>query len=455
MVGVRAAMIATAQATRRGYVYLISAVAALAGLLFGFDTAVINGALPFLRDEFHLGDAQLELVAGALLIGCIAGAALAGLVSDHLGRRRALIASAILFAAASIASAIPQALLQLEGARLAAGVAIGMGSVLAPMYIAEVSPPHIRGRLVSVNQLAIVSGILIAYYVNWQLAAAGSGNWRWMFGLAAIPSIAFWLGLLTIPESPRWLAARHDEAGALRVLERVVPVEEAARELGQIHASLAEESAGSFADLLRPALRRPVVLALALAVLCQITGINTIIYYGAILLREHAGRSASSAIGANVLIGVINFAGTIVAMAAIDRVGRRALLLAGSAGMGVALTALGFAFRQTNQSFSLIVALILAYVFSFAVSLGPGVWVFLSEVFPTAVRGRAMSMATMTIWIACLAVTLTFLTLIHLLTTSGAFWFYAALCAVTFVFVLRALPETKGRTLEEIQRFWG
>jgi len=447
-------MIASAAATRRGYVYLISAVAALAGLLFGFDTAVINGALPFLRDEFRLNDPQLELVAGALLIGCIFGAALAGFVSDRLGRRRALIASAVLFAAASIASAIPRGLGQLAGARLAAGLAIGMGSVLAPMYIAEIAPPGIRGRLVSVNQLAIVSGILIAYYVNWQLSAAGAGNWRWMFGAAAVPSIAFWLGLLFIPESPRWLAAKHDESGALRVLERVVPLEEAGRELAQIHQSLAEEAEGSFADLLRPALRRPVLLAVALAVLCQVTGINTIIYYGAILLREHAGRSASSAIGANVLIGVINFAGTIIAMAAIDRMGRRALLLAGSAGMGLSLTALGFAFHGRGQSFPLIVALILAYVFSFAISLGPGVWVFISEIFPTAVRGRAMSVATMTIWIACLAVTLTFLTLVSLLTAAGAFWFYAALCAVTFVFVLRALPETKGRTLEEIQRFW-
>ena len=447
-------MIASRAATRRGYVYLISAVAALAGLLFGFDTAVINGALPFLRDEFHLNDPQLELVAGALLVGCIFGAALAGLVSDRLGRRRALIASAVLFAAASIASAIPRGLGQLAGARLAAGLAIGMGSVLAPMYIAEISPPHIRGRLVSVNQLAIVSGILIAYYVNWQLSAAGAGNWRWMFGAAAAPSIAFWLGLLFIPESPRWLAAKDDEAGALRVLERVVSPEEAERELAQIHESIAEESEGSFADLLRPGLRRPVTLAVVLAVLCQVTGINTIIYYGSILLREHAGQSASSAIGANVLIGVINFAGTIAAMAAIDHLGRRALLLAGSAGMGISLTALGFAFHARSQSFPLIVALILAYVFSFAISLGPGVWVFISEIFPTAVRGRAMSVATMTIWVACLAVTLTFLTLVSLLSTAGAFWFYALLCAVTFLFVLRALPETKGRTLEEIQKFW-
>jgi len=447
-------MIATAVGARRGYVYLISAVAALAGLLFGFDTAVINGALPFLRDEFRLSDFHIELVAGALLVGCIFGAGLAGAVTDRLGRRRALICASIIFAVASVASALPREMTGLTSARFAAGIAIGLGSVLAPMYIAEISPPHIRGRLVSVNQLAIVTGILAAYYVNWQLSYAGSGNWRWMFAVAAVPSIAFWLGLLFIPESPRWLAAKGDEADALAVLTRVMAPEEAGRELREIHASLAEEAGGALADLFRPGLRRALTIAVVLAILCQITGINTIIYYGSILLREHAGQNASSAIAANVLIGAVNFIGTILAMATIDRAGRRALLLWGGAGMGVSLGALGLAFRNSSPSFPLIVALILAYVFSFSVSFGPGVWVYISEIFPNAVRARAMSIGTMTIWISCLAVTLTFLTLVHLLGTAGAFWFYAALCAVAFVFVLLALPETKGRTLEEIQRLW-
>ncbi len=446
--------VASDTALHRGYVYLISAVAALSGLLFGFDTAVINGALPFLGDEFHLTDVQIELIAGALLIGCIFGAALAGLISDRLGRRRALVASAILFALASIASAIPRGLLELAIARFTAGIAIGLASVLAPMYIAEVAPPDIRGRLVSVNQLAIVSGILLSYYVNWQLAGLGVGNWRWMFAAAAIPSIALWLGLLAIPESPRWLAAKHRESEALSILKRVAGEPEARRELQEIHESIIQEASTSLRDLFRPGLRRPLVLAVVLAILQQVTGINTIIYYGSILLRQHAGQSAASALGANVLIGAINFSGTIVAMFTIDRIGRRALLLVGSAGMGISLAALGFAFRQTTQSYALIVGLILAYVLSFAVSLGPGAWVYISELFPNAVRGRAMAIGTMAVWTACLAVTLTFLTLIHLLSTAGAFWFYGILCAVTFVFVWRWLPETKGRTLEEIQQLW-
>jgi SP family arabinose:H+ symporter-like MFS transporter len=447
-------MLVTAATGSRTYVFLISTVAALSGLLFGFDTAVINGALPFLRDEFRLTDVQVELIAGVLLVGCIVGAAGAGVVSDRFGRRRALIVSAIVFALASVASAIPRGLGELAAARFAAGIAIGLASVLGPMYIAEVSPPRIRGLLVSINQLAIVSGILAAYYVNWQLSSGETGNWRWMFGVAAIPSMAFWFGLLFIPESPRWLAAQRDETSAVYVLQRVVGEEEARRELSQIHASIEEEAGWTLADLFRPGLRRALVLAVVLAALGQISGINTIIYYGSILLHEQAGQTASSAIGANVLIGTINFAGTIVAMLTIDRIGRRALLLFGSAGMAVSLGALGLAFHQPERPYEVIVGFILAYVFCFAVSLGPGVWVYISEMFPNAVRGRAMSIATMTVWIACLAVTLTFLTLIQALTTAGAFWLYGAICVATFFFVWHYLPETKGRTLEEIQRFW-
>ncbi len=447
-------MIATDTPVSRIYVYLISTVAALSGLLFGFDTAVINGALPFLRDEFRLSDFQVELVAGVLLAGCIAGAGAAGVVSDRLGRRRALLVSAVVFAVASVASAIPRGLAELAVARLAAGLAIGLASVLGPMYIAEVAPPGIRGKLVSINQLAIVIGVLVAYYTNWQLAGAGSGNWRWMFATAAIPSVAFWLGLLAIPESPRWLASKHADAQALRILERVAGPEAAARELREIHASLEQESASTFRELLWPGLRRPLVLAVALAALGQITGINTIIYYGSILLREQAGQSASSAVGANVLIGAINLAGTFVAMFTIDRIGRRLLLLIGAASMCVSLLALGYAFHQPSRSFPVILALILAYVFSFAASFGPGVWVYISEIFPNSARARAMSVGTMSVWVSCLSVTLTFLTLISTLTTAGAFWFYGLVCGATFFFVLRCLPETKGRTLEEIQKLW-
>jgi sugar porter (SP) family MFS transporter len=446
--------VSTHSQERRGYVILISAVAALSGLLFGFDTAVINGALPFLREQFHLSDLQVEFVAGMLLAGCIVGAAWAGWASDRLGRRKALIVSAIAFAIASVASAVPQSLGALSAARFVAGLAIGLASVLGPMYIAEVSPPASRGRLVSVNQLAIVLGILGAYFINWQLSTAGSGNWRWMFAAAAVPSLAFWLGLLFIPESPRWLVSHGAEERAREVLERIGGEAEAERELQQILLAIEAERNWSFRALIDAGLRRPLMLAVVLAALGQITGINTIIYYGSLLLREQAGQNASSAIGANVLIGFINLAGTVVAMLTIDRIGRRVLLLAGAGAMAISLLALGFAFHQTHRPFVLIVCCILAYVFSFAVSFGPGVWVYISEIFPTAARARAMSIGTMSVWTACLLVTLSFLTLIQTLSTAGAFWFFSVICAFAFFFVLKFLPETMGRSLEEIQSFW-
>jgi SP family arabinose:H+ symporter-like MFS transporter len=447
-------MLQEPNAYHRAYVYRISAVAALAGLLFGFDTVVINGAMPFLRHQFQLSDIQLEVLACAILLGAVIGALLSSWVSNRLGRRRVLIICAIVFAVASLFSAVPSNVLQLEMARFAAGLAIGMTSALTPVYIAEVSPPAVRGRLVSLNQLAIVSGAVTAYFCSWQLARLGEDSWRWMFGVAAVPSIAYWIGLLGIPESPRWLAAKGNDAGALSILARISPIEEARREMAEIRHSLIEESSTSLSVLFGPSLRRPMLIAIGLAFLCQVVGINTIIYYGSLLLQEHAGRSASSAIGTNVLVGLINLAATFLSMAIIDRVGRRISLLVGAGGTCVSLLVLGFAFSRQQQSYALIVACILSYIFFFGGSFGTCVWVYLAEIFPNAVRARAASIATMVLWIACLLVTLTFLSLVHAAGVAGAFWIYSAICAVTFVYILLLLPETKGKSLEQIQESW-
>lgn len=437
----------------RRYVSAIACAAAVSGLLFGFDTAVINGALVFLREQFHLSDFQTEVAAGSLLVGCIAGSSAAGALSDSFGRRRVLIAAGILFCLSSLATALPRNLHEFTLARLIAGVAIGIASVVAPMYIAEISPAAIRGRLVSLNQMAIVTGILCAYFVNWILSALGQASWRWMFGTAAVPSGIFLVVLLFIPESPRWLMRRGRGAEAISILRRVSGAATADREAAAIWLSLAEES-GSIRELLEPHLRRPMLLAIALAVLSQITGINTVIYYGSILMKEHGGLpGASSAIGANVIIGTTNFLCTIVAAGVIDKVGRRVLLLAGSAGMALCLGSLGFAL-QIAAGPNVVLVLVLAYVACFALSLGPATWVYIAELFPTAVRGRAMSVATLSLWVSCLAVTLSFLTMVRMLTAAGAFWVYAAVCVMTFVFVRRLVPETKGRTLEDIQRLW-
>lgn len=435
-----------------GYVYLIAAVAALGGLLFGFDTAIINGALVFLKKDFGLSDGQTELAASSILFGAVAGAALAGWLTDRYGRRRLLFGAAALFTVSALAAAVPRTLAEFVAARFAGGLAIGVASLLVPLYIAEIAPARIRGRLVTLNQLAIVTGILLAYVASYYLAGLGLGAWRWMFAAAAVPSLLFMLTLLLVPESPRWLLARGRAAEALGTLTRLNGPALAAAEAAEIQASLADEK-GAAASLSQPRLRRPLRIAVVLAVLQQITGINTILYYGSLIFTEHSGQSAASAIGANALIGGINFAGTIVALFVIDRVGRKPLLLVASGGMALALGALVLALRLHAPG-PWLLGLIMLYVACFAVGLGPGVWVVITEIFPNAVRGRAAALATVALWVACTAISFTFLSLVKTAGLAGAFGLYALLSAFTFGFVWRAVPETKGRTLEEIERGW-
>jgi sugar porter (SP) family MFS transporter len=436
------------------YAYLIAAVAAISGLLFGFDTAVINGALLFLRQELGLSTRGTEVATSSLLVGCAIGAAFAGWLTDRLGRKRILIVSALLFAASAIGAAVPRDLLEFVAARLAGGLAIGVASVLAPLYIAEISPRAIRGRLVSLNQMAIVTGILLAYFVNWLLSFAGPSSWRWMFASAAVPSVAFFVALLFVPESPRFLVEKGREGEALAVLERVGGAEQARLELREIRDTIAEES-GTLRELFEKRLRRPLGIAVFLAVFQQITGINTVIYYGALIFKEQVGgQSEQAAIGANVIIGTVNFLMTIVALWTIDRLGRRPLMMLASAGMAVSLLGLGVLFRGDPPPAAMILGVILLYVASFGVGLGPGVWVVISELFPTRIRGRAMSIATLSLWLACILVTSTFLSLVEAFGSTGAFWLYAAMSVLNFLFIWRVMPETKGRSLEEIERSW-
>jgi SP family arabinose:H+ symporter-like MFS transporter len=436
------------------YVSLTSIVAATSGLLFGFDIAVINGAILFLRQQFGLSEVQTEVAASSLLVGCVFGASFAGWLSDRFGRRRMLVVSALLFALSALGAALPRSLAEFAAARFAGGLAIGMASLLAPLYIAEVSPARIRGRLVSLNQMAIVSGILLAYLVNWLLSYRGPGSWRWMFASAAIPSLAFFAALFFVPESPRWLTEAGREREALAVLERINGSVRARLELDEIKAAIAEET-GSLRELFQPGFRRALAIAVALAVLQQITGINTVLFYGSVIFREQvSGQSETAAIGANVIIGLINFAATIVALWLIDKSGRRRLLMFSAGTMALCQFGLGAAFLIEPRPFPLILAIILACVAAFAVGLGPGVWVLLSEIFPTRIRGRAMSIATVSLWVACVALTMTFLSLVSAISITGAFWLYGLMCVVTYLVVWLATPETKGKTLEEIERLW-
>ncbi len=442
------------QAINDSYAWLVCGVAAIAGLLFGFDIAVINGAIIFLRMQFHLTDFETEFAVSSLLVGCIAGAAIAGWLSDRYGRRRILSLSALLFAASSLGAALPRDFLQFGAARFLGGIAIGVASMLAPLYIAEVSPARIRGRLVSLNQMAIVTGILLAYLVNWALSFSGASSWRWMFAAAVVPSLGLFIGLFFVPESPRWLVEQDREAEARMILSRVEGTERAEVQLTEIRESLRHE-AGTFRDLLAPALRRPLFLTVALAVLQQITGINTVLFYGAIIWeRELGGHNASSAIGANTTIGFVNFLATIVALWLIERSGRKPLLMFSSGCMAVCQLMLGLAFLLEPPPAPLVLSAMLLCVAAFAIGLGPVTWVLMAELFPTRVRGRAMSVANVALWTASFVLTFTFLSLTHAISITGAFCLYSAMCVLAFLLVWRLAPETKGKSLEEIEALW-
>jgi SP family arabinose:H+ symporter-like MFS transporter len=362
--------------------------------------------------------------------------------------------SGVLFAVSAIGAALPRTLVEFGVARLIGGIAIGAASVLAPLYIAEVSPARNRGRLVSLNQMAIVSGILLAYLINWMLAFLGPSGWRWMFAVAAIPSVAFFIALFFVPESPRWLVEKGRSGEALHVLSKVNGPDAAKRELVEIEEAVAEET-GTMGELLQPGYRKALFIAVSLAVLCQVSGINTILFYGSIIFKEQVGnQSDSAALFANVVIGLVNFLATIVALWLIDRLGRRPLLMisAGVMAIGQALLAAGFLLKPPPSY--LILGIMLGCVASFAIGLGPVVWVLLSEIFPTRVRGRAMSIGTISLWAACTLLTMTFLSLVKAVSPTGTFLIYSLMCLIAFLIVWRMVPETKGRTLEEIERSW-
>jgi len=439
------------------YVALLTFVAALGGLLFGYDTAVISGTIGFLETRFDLNEIEKGWAASSALVGCIAGAAVAGVLSDRLGRKRVLLISAVLFAVSAIGSALPRNLDELALARIVGGVGVGMASMLSPLYIAEVSPARARGRLVSVNQFAIVAGMLVVYFVNAVIAALGdeawnvARGWRWMFGSETLPAMLF-LGLLFfVPESPRFLAKQGREHEALAVLDRAVGPDRAEAELEDIRTTIAQEG-GSVLQVLAPGWRVPLLIAVGLAILQQVTGINTVLYYAPEIFKS-TGQRATEAINATVLVGLVNILFTIVAIWVVDRIGRKPLLMVASAGMGVSLFVMGGAFLAQRFQGPWVLLLVLIYVASFAVAMGPVVWVIMAEIFPTRIRGRAMSIATVVLWISCYVVSQTFPLMLARL-GGGAFFVYGAMCVVAFVFVGVLLPETKGKTLEEIERGW-
>ncbi len=445
------AEVGEAKAQSLSYVVLLAATTAISGFLFGFDTAVINGVLLLLRRQFALSNLQTEIAASSLLVGCLLGAAGASIIGDRYGRRRSLIASALLFALSSFGAALASTITSFSAARLFGGLAIGLASVLTPIYIAEIAPSKNRGALVSLNQLAIVVGILSAYLVNWQVARLGESSWRWMLAAAAVPSIAFLFGLLLIPESPRWLISTGRRDQGERILARIVGERSATQQVEAVEQAAAGEE-GSWHELLSPNMRKRLAVGMLLALFSQITGINAVLYYGSIIVSEHfPGQSTSIALIANVIIGAVNLLFTIVAMVFLDRWGRRAILIISSGGMTIALAFLVIGLNVEGVSPVLMLASILLYVACFALGMGPGPWLIISEIFPTKVRGRAASIATSTLWSGTLLVTFTFLSLVKTLDLWGTFAIYAALSCLCCIFVWKMVPETKGRSLEQIQ----
>ena len=445
------------------YVLMVTLVAALGGLLFGYDTGVINGAIGPLKVHFGLNAQQEGWATACALLGCAIGAAGAGPMSDWFGRKKVLVLSAVFFFISAVGTAIPQTVGAFIFYRILGGLGVGAASITSPMYIAEISPARIRGRMVSVNQFAIVTGFLVVYFVNYFIALQGDAawnervGWRWMFGSEALPAVVLLVLSFVVPESPRWLTKRGRTDEALRILTRVDGDAYARAELAEIKDAIAHDT-GSLRQLLQPGLRIVLLIGIMLAVLQQVTGINVFLYFGTEIFKK-MGSETNAALLQNIIVGAVNLSFTIIAIWMVDKLGRKPLMTIGSAGMGICLLAMGLAaYLQTTGLWMLL--FILGYIACFALSVGPVTWVILSEIFPTQIRGRAMAIATVCLWIANYIISQTFPMmdanpwLIERFHRAFPFWLYGAFCLVLLLVVRALVPETKGKTLEEIERQW-
>jgi sugar porter (SP) family MFS transporter len=435
---------------RNRFVLRLALVAALGGFLFGYDTGVISGALPFISKQVGGGEFNEQAYVGSLLIGAVCGAILAGYAADAMSRRRTKIVSGCVYVVGALASAFSQTPAELIASRFVLGIAVGTASFVAPMYISELAPKRIRGGVTSFNQLMIVGGILIAYIVNWALKGA-SDNWRWMLGLGALPGLALAIGMYFQPFSPRWLVEKGRDEEARETLCRARGSEqEADEELEEIREAAAEE--GGVRDVFGSAVRPLVAVGLILAVAQQFIGVNTVIYYAPTILK-FTGLSTSSAITQALSVGITNVVFTIVAVLLLDKVGRRALLIVGTAGCILSLAMLGVFFAsgtlQRSDSWIALVCLVV-YIASFAIGLGPVFWLMISEIFPLRVRSPAMAISTVGNWTSNFLVSSFFLTAVSAITRQGTFWLYAGLGVLALLFFVFRVPETKGRSLEQI-----
>jgi len=441
-----------------GFLLYASAVATLGGLLFGYDTAVIAGTVEFLQRHFQLSDIELGWTVSSALIGCMPGAALAASMGDRLGRKGALVVAAVLFFVSAVWAGLARSAGELALARIIGGVGVGAASMLTPVYISEIAPARLRGALTTLNQIALLIGMVAVYMVNAWLAGLGdeawkdAHAWRWMFASGALPAAVFFLLLFGIPESPRWLIlkGRVDEAGAL--LRRLGGGAGVAREMEDLQRSL-QQTPGGFRDCFLPQFRRVFFIGATLAVLQQITGINIVMYYAPRIFTS-AGLDTSSAIGHSVIIGLVMLVFTIPAMFLADRAGRRPLLLVSSAGMAAGLFALAASYSGNtaggHNSGWLLLLWVLLYVAAFSVGIGPLVWTILGEIFPNRIRAHAAGICVLLLWLANFIVSQFFP---YLLRQFGAkvFWGYGLICVFTVIFIARYVQETKNRSLEDLE----
>jgi len=454
------------------YVIALSCVAAIGGFLFGFDSGVINGTVDALAKAFGTHTAGTGFAVASVLLGCVVGAFGAGRLADSLGRRTTMLLNAILFLGTAVATGAANSAQLFIAARVTGGVAIGAASVLAPIYIAEVAPAHMRGRLASLQQMAIVVGLFNAFLSNDILARVAGGasavfwfgapTWRWMFWMEAVPAVAFLLGIILIPESPRYLIFRGKREQARKVFARIGG--DADKLVSQVEHSLEAERCPRLSDLIVPGTRRiaPVLwVGMGLAAFQQFVGINIVFYFGEILWKA-AGATEQWALRINVLTGLVNILATIPAIMLVDRIGRKPLLVAGSVGMTLTLGAMAVVYATAGLGpdgkpvlghIAAVAGLTAAnlYIVAFATSLGPVMWVLLGEMFPNEIRGAALAISGATNWMANFTVTVTFLPLLNAIGLAGAYAFYALAAAVSLPFVWLTVRETKGKTLEQMK----
>ena len=452
------------------FIAAICSIGSLGGLLFGFDTAVISGTFSFIEQYFSLNEIEIGWFTSSALIGAIIGALVSGSLSDRFGRKPILIIAAFLFFISALGCTIPNSFIFLIVARIIGGIGVGMASVLAPLYISEFSPPKIRGKLIALYQLSIVIGILLAYLTNWLLLKFSlestslfnetdklyrifvSEVWRGMFGLEMIPSGLFILLLFLIPESPRWLIKNNNPEKGFNILTKISGKKIAEKEFIEIKNSI-NKFKGRIADLLRPGLRLALLVGIGLSVFGQFTGVNIIIYYGPTIL-ENAGFKIDGALQFQVAIGLINLIFTILALWRIDRWGRRPLLVYGMFSVFISLIIIAFQFTFDSSQGILIVVMLCIYMASLALSINAVIWVLIGEIFPNRIRGSAMSIVTFTNWGANFLTAFTFPWYIDKIGMGGGFFTFAGMCLLATIFFNKYVPETKGKTLEEIENFW-